>query len=111
MITLCIRYTIDPNKLADFKAYASSELEVIRRSGGGSPSFFYPTDFAGPTSEALGLFDFETLAAYEQYRTTLANDPLHKKNVQALEESGVIACMNRSFIERAKNAIPDESRG
>jgi hypothetical protein len=33
MLTLCIRYTIDPNKLASFKAYVEAELDVIRRSG------------------------------------------------------------------------------
>ena len=35
MITLCIRYTINPNKLADFKTYAEAvKQEPIRRSGG-----------------------------------------------------------------------------
>jgi len=110
MITLCIRYAIDPNKLADFKAYASSKLEVIRRSGGDSPSFFYPTDSAGPTSEALGLMTFETLAAYEKYCGTLASDQLHNE-VRALEDSGVITRMNRSIVERVKSAITDGSQG
>jgi len=67
MITLCIRYTLNPNRLADFKAYVAAELDVIRRSGGETLGYFLPTDFAGPTNEAFGLIDFRTLAAYEQY--------------------------------------------
>jgi len=34
MFTLCIRYTINPNKLTDFKAYCEAEQDPIRRSGG-----------------------------------------------------------------------------
>jgi NIPSNAP len=100
MITLCIRYTLDPSKLADFKAYVAAELDPIRRSGGETLGYFLPTDFAGPTNEAFGLIDFRTLAAYEQYRSALANDPVHKTNVAALEQSGAIVAMNRSMIER-----------
>ncbi len=34
MITLSIRYTINPNKLSDFRNYVEAEQEPIRRSGG-----------------------------------------------------------------------------
>jgi NIPSNAP protein len=104
MITLSIRYTIDPNKLSDFKSYVDAELEAIRRSGGKVLGYFLPTDFSGPTNEALGLIDLPTLAAYEQYRAALANDPEHKKNVARLEQSGVILSMNRAIIQRVQNS-------
>lgn len=100
LITLSIRHTIDPNKVADFTAYAQAEQELIRRSGGKTIGYFLPTDFAGPTHEALGLIDFSTLAAYEQYRSALANNPDHKKNVARLEQTGVIVGMTRSIIQR-----------
>ena len=64
MITLSIRYTINPNKLNDFRTYVESEQEPIRKSGGRILGYFLPTDFAGSTSEALGLIDLPTLAAY-----------------------------------------------
>lgn len=101
MITLCIRYTLDPNKIADFKAYVEAELDPIRRSGGDVIGYFLPTDFSGPTNEALGLIDLPNLAVYEQYRAALASDPEHKKNAARLEQSGVIVSMNRSIISRA----------
>ena len=100
MLTLCIRYTLNPNKLADFKTYVDAELGPIRRSGGETLGYFLPSDFAGPNNDALGLIDFRTLADYERYRSTLADDPDHKENVACLEQSGAIVAMNRSFIER-----------
>jgi hypothetical protein len=100
MITLSIRYTINPNKLSDFRIYVESEQEPIRRSGAQILGYFLPTDFSGSTSEALGLIDLPTLAAYEQYREALANDPDHKKNATRLEQSDAVLSMNRSIIQR-----------
>ncbi|MGB2606367.1 MAG: NIPSNAP family protein [Candidatus Sulfotelmatobacter sp.] len=99
MITLSIRYTINPNRLADFRAYVEAEQEPIRRSGGKIVGYFLPTDFAGATNEALGLIDFPTLAGYEQYREALANDPEHKRNVAKLEKTGAVVAMNRSVFQ------------
>ena len=100
MITLCIRYTFDPNKLADFRKYVEEELEPIRRSGARRIEYFLPTEFAGASNEALGLVDFQNLADYEQYRVALANDPVHKTNARRLEESGAVQAMTRSIIRR-----------
>jgi hypothetical protein len=102
MLTLSIRYTLDPNKLADFRAYAEAEQEPIRRSGGKIVGYFMPTDFSGPTNEAIGLIEFASLAAYEEYRAKLANDPDHKKYAKRLEDSGVIVAMNRTIIQRVE---------
>jgi hypothetical protein len=102
MLTLCIRYQINPNRLADFTAYVKGEQEPICRSGGISVQYFLPTDFAGSTSEAMGLIDFSTLADYERYRSALASDAEHKKNVTRLEESGAVLSMQRSIIQRLK---------
>ena len=100
MVTLSIRYTINPNKLTEFKTYVEAEQDPIRRSGGKVLGYFFPTDFAGPTNEALGLIDLPNVAEYEKYRNALANDPEHKKNAARLEESGAVMAMNRSIIQR-----------
>ncbi len=102
MLTLCIRYTLNPNRLADFRTYVETELQAIRRSGGKSIGYYLPTDFAGPTNEAIGLIDFMSLTDYERYRLDLAQDADHKRNVARLEESGVVLAMNRSIIERVQ---------
>lgn len=117
MHTLCIRYILDPNRIAHFRTYVDNELEVIRRSGGKIIGYFMPTDFAGPTNEAYGLIEFATLASYEQYRNALANDPVHKRNVAELERSGAVKAMHRSIIERvgdsksAGNVDSPETKG
>jgi NIPSNAP len=100
MMTLCIRYTFNPDKLADVKAYVEAEQGPIERSGGKILGYFLPTDFAGPNNEAIGLIDFPALNAYERYRGVLANDPDHKKNVARLLASGAGVAMSRSIIAR-----------
>jgi hypothetical protein len=104
MMTLCIRYTFNPDKLADFKAYVEAEQGPIERSGGKAVEYFLPTDFAGSNNEAMGLIDFPTLAAYEDYRKALAEDPEHKRNVARLEQSGAGVAMSRTFIRRVRPA-------
>jgi hypothetical protein len=99
--TLCIRYTLDPNLLRDFRIYVANELPVIVRSGGQVIGYFLPTDFAGPTNIAYGLIDFASLSAYEHYRAVLAADPEHKRNAAALENSGAVVATERSIVARA----------
>jgi len=100
MLTLCIRYKFNSDKLAGINEYFENEQRVIERSGGKIVGYFLPTDFAGPTDEAIGLIDLPSLAAYETYRQALADDPDHKRNIARLEQSGAGVAMNRSFIRR-----------
>ena len=62
----------------------------------------HPTDFARPTNEAIGLIDLPSMAAYEEYRRGLAEDPEHKANIARLEQSGASVVMHRSFIRRVE---------
>lgn len=101
MLTLLLRYTIDPNKLADFRAYVDAELPVIRRCGAARADYYLPTDFAGATSEAYGLIDFASLAAYEVYRGVLGDDPESKRNRERLAHTGAVRSTDRSIIARA----------
>jgi hypothetical protein len=102
MITLYLRYTINPNKLADFAAYAADEQIPIRESGGEIVGYYLPTDFAGATNEAHGLINFPSLAEYEVYRAKLANHPLHKQYAGKLTESRAIISVERSLIQRVE---------
>jgi hypothetical protein len=100
MITLSIRYTLDPRKLADFAAYARALAEPIRQSGGKTIGYFLPTKFAGPTNIALALIDFPSLAAYETYREALAANPANIEALRRADESGCILVEDRSFVQR-----------
>jgi hypothetical protein len=98
MITLCIRYTLDPAKLTDFAAYAQALRGPIERCGGTSPAYFLPTKLAGPTNIALGLIAFPDLAAYEQYREKLAVDTDGLECLRRVEAAGCILVEDRSFL-------------
>ena len=100
MITLCIRYTIDANKLADFAAYAQSLRKPLERCGGTYVDYFLPTKIAGPTNAALGLIDFPNLAAYEAYRAALLSDPDAVECLRRAEAAGCILNEDRSFLRR-----------
>src|SRR5258708_29134356 len=68
MMTLCIRYRFNPDRIADVREYFETEQRVIERSGGKIVGYFLPTEFAGPTDEAMGLIDIPSMGAYEDYR-------------------------------------------
>jgi hypothetical protein len=104
LITLFLRYTIDPNKLSDIAKYCADEQIPIRESGGKILGYFLPTDFAGATSEAIGLIDFPSLAEYEIYRAKLAAHPLHKKYVEVLQSTGALLSINRSIVQRVESS-------
>jgi hypothetical protein len=46
MLTLCIRYTLDATKLADFEAYGKSAAGPIERCGGKLVGYFAHTEMA-----------------------------------------------------------------
>lgn len=102
MMTLCIRYRFNPDRIAGVREYFETEQRVIERSGGKIVGYFLPTDFAGPTDEAIGLINIPSMAAYEDYRKQLADDPEHKANVARLEQSGATVAMDRWFISRVE---------
>lgn len=73
MITCCLRYVIDPFKVAEFEDYARRWLPLVERHGGAHLGYFLPHE--GANNIALALFSFESLAAYEQYRGAIGSDP------------------------------------
>ncbi len=104
MYTLFLRYTLDPNKLADWKAYVQAEIAPIAEAGGKSIAYFAPTDFAGDTAEAIATIEVGTMADYETYRARLAEIPKHKENAAKLQASGVIRSIYRAILQRVDPA-------
>jgi hypothetical protein len=103
MLTLCIRYTLDPGKLPDFEAYARALPTPVERCGGKFVAYYLPTKIAGPTNTALGLIDFPDLASYQRYRDKLMTDPDGIEALRRAEAAGCILNEERSFLRR----IPD----
>jgi hypothetical protein len=102
MYTLFLRYTIDPNKLADWRVYAQAEFAPITESGGRITGYYAPTEFAGDTSEAFATIDVGTMAEYEVYRAKLAAHPRHQENARRIEASGAIHSVYRAIIQKVE---------
>ena len=104
MYTLFLKYTIDPNKLADWRAYAEAEGVPITESGGRITGYYAPTEFAGATSEAFATIDVGTMAEYEAYRAKLAAHPKHQENADKVSKEGAILSIYRAIIQRVQPA-------
>lgn len=98
MITCCIRYTLDPHRLADFEEYARSWPPIIARCGGRLIGYYLPKE--GANNFAIALIDFDSLAAYETYRAKLAADADARANVAHAKETRCILVEDRSFLRR-----------
>ena len=98
IITCLIRYQIDPFQRAAFADYAKRWLTIIPRCGGELVGYFLPHE--GTNDIAWGVISFDSLAAYETYRTRLKNDDEGRANFAAAQSGRFILREERSFVER-----------
>lgn len=99
MITCFIRYEIDPFKRDDFAAYARNWGQAIPRCGAELIGYFAPHE--GSSTTAYGVYNIESLAAYEAYRARLAADPAGKANYEFAQERRFILREDRIFLKLA----------
>jgi hypothetical protein len=96
-ITCFIRYEIDPFQREQFRRYAENWGRIIPRCGGHLVGYFLPHE--GTNDIAWGLVAFDSLAAYEDYRTRLKADPEARANFALAQEQRFIRREERSFTE------------
>jgi len=96
-ITCFIRYQIDPFQREAFRQYAENWGRIIPRCGGHLVGYFLPHE--GTNDEAWGLIAFDSLAAYEAYRTQLKTDPEGRRNFALAQEKRFILREERTFVE------------
>src|SRR5262249_18246592 len=82
-LTWLIRYQIDPFQRAEFRRYAEGWRRIIPRCGGHLVGYFLPHE--GTNDVAWGLIAFDSLAAYEAYRSRVRSDPEAKENFARAE--------------------------
>ena len=97
MITCFIRYKIDPFKREEFSIYARNWGQVIPRNGAELIGYFGPHE--GSATTAYGVYNIESLAAYEAYRARLAADPLGAENYQRARRERFILREDRIFLQ------------
>ena len=98
MITCLIRYRIDPTRRDAFETYARNWGEAIPRCGADLIGYFAPHE--GSATRAYGLYNIESLAAYEAYRARLAADPLGRENYAFAMREKFILSEERTFVRR-----------
>ena len=95
-VTVFIRYQIDPFKRAQFEQYAKRWLAIIPKCGGALVGYWMPHE--GTNNIAYGLISFESLAAYEAYRSLLRADAEGAANFRFAEDERPILAEERTFL-------------
>ena len=72
MITIHLRYEIDPDKLEEFTQYGREWIRLVNKLGGTHHGYFMPSE--GDSDEAFALFTFPSMAEYEAYRIASRTD-------------------------------------
>ena len=99
MITCFIRYEIEPTQKADFEIYARNWGQCIPRCGADLIGYYAPHE--GSSTLAYGVYSLPSLAAYEEYRTALAADPLGRENYEFAQARRFIRREDRTFLKLA----------
>lgn len=99
MITCFIRYDIDPFKTEAFDRYARNWGQAIPRCGADLIGYFAPHE--GSATTAYGLYNIDSLAAYEDYRARLREDPLGRENYEFARRERFIRREDRVFLRLA----------
>jgi hypothetical protein len=99
-ITVFIRYQIDPFKRAQFEAYAKRWLTIIPACGGDVVGYWMPHE--GTNKVAWGLISFDSLAAYEAYRTRLRAHAEGAANFATAENERFILAEDRTFLRQVE---------
>lgn len=99
MITCFIRYEIDPFKADAFAEYARNWGEAIPRCGADLIGYYAPHE--GSSTTAYGVYNIDSLSAYEQYRARLAADPVGRANYDFARAEQFIRREDRIFLRLA----------
>ena len=103
-ITCFIRYEIDPIQRDAFRTYSENWGRIIPRLGGRLLGYFLPHE--GTNYEAWGLVGFDSLAAYEAYRTRLTTDEAARANFAYAREHRFILREERTFTQAVEGTLP-----
>ena len=102
-VTCIIRYEIDPFRKEEFRKYAENWGRIIPRCGGRLIGYFLP--YEGTNNVAWGLIAFDSLAAYENYRSRLKSDAEGMENFKMAFEGRFILREERTFVEAVEGTI------
>ncbi len=97
MITCFVKYVLDPTKIDQFETYGKMWIPLVNKFGGQHLGYFSPHE--GANNIGYALFNFPSLASYEQYRIDSMLDPDCIAAYQYAEETKCIISYERSFLK------------
>ena len=97
MITCFIRYQIDPFAKDAFAQYARTWGQAIPAAGADLVGYFGPHE--GSATTAYGVYNIDSLAAYEAYRQRLAESPEGRANYEFAAKERFILREDRIFLK------------
>ncbi len=95
MIT-CVVHTINPDQMEAFERFAREWMRLVALHGGIHHGYFLPAE--GASDQAEALFSFDSLAAYERYRTRFGTDPEFVAADRIRDDSGCVLRYKRTFM-------------
>lgn len=96
MITCVVHYTIDSSKITAFEEFARRWINLVNRHGGTHHGYYLPAE--GASDQALALFSFPSLAAYEEYRKLFGQDPEFIAADAVRDDSACVLRYERTFM-------------
>jgi len=102
-IACVIRYQIDPFHRGAFQQYAEDSARLIPRCGGNLIEYFLPHE--GTNDVAWGIIAFDSLAAYEAYRSRLRSDAEARENFAMAQSKRLILREERTFVEAVDGTL------
>ena len=121
MITCFLRYTIDPDNLADFEHYAHVWMRLIEKYGGIHHGYFLPDKDApaasfsfpgigeeGPANIAIASFSFPSVDSYDSYRREVKNDPECHAITAHCQRTTCFTKYERTFVKAVQREAASE---
>ncbi|HKG97028.1 MAG TPA: NIPSNAP family protein [Pyrinomonadaceae bacterium] len=115
VVTCFIRYTIDPNRWAEFEQYGRVWMRLIEKYGGTHHGYFLPGDEppsaafsfpgigeTGADNIAIALFSFPSVDSYESYRRDVPNDAECVAVTKHYEKTKPFTKYERTFMRRVE---------
>ncbi|MFK0276221.1 NIPSNAP family protein [Ensifer sp. NPDC090286] len=96
MITCVVDYVIDPRKISEFEEFGRRWIELVEKHGGDHHGYFLPSE--GASDRAVALFSFQSLAAYEKYRSRFGTDEEFIEADRIRDDSGCVIRYDRTFM-------------
>jgi NIPSNAP len=96
MVTIHLKYTIDPYQMGAFEEYGKKWITLVNQFGGVHHGYFMPSE--GANNIAYALFSFPSLAEYEVYRKNILTDEECIKTFELAEKTRCILSYERTFL-------------